>query len=696
MTRSLHVADERLPCRRRAAARPAAADSVEAHLSAGAAHRRIGEAPRRLVRAARAVPRTGLDGGADPDRREGRAPRRADDPVARPSRADRRRDARHRQRRSPPRPRSRSRTRGSTSSSHSFAETMRRSLLPAGSSRRSPGSRSATATSRPRRSTSAATSSTSSSCPTAVSRSCSATSRGTGSTRPPTWRWRSSCSGRSRDSIRSPLRLPRRTRTTSSSPRSRSGVHHDGVCHRRADAGAFACAQRRPSPAANRCARTAASTSFGAAASRSGSPPTSKYERGAGRARAAGPRSSSTPTASSRRVATVTLYGRRTARRRARPPRRERAQASRRRRARRLPQLRRGRALGRLRDRGDPAAVNLRRADGPPLVIGHRGAAASRPENTLAVARRRRVAAGADLVEFDIGPDLRLAHSTRERPVDCVSLDDALEFLSRHDRRGPPRREAAGLRGGARRRRSPPRSRGRVRSSRPPSRRPRGGSSSSRRRCRARSAIRATASVSPRFTGRAALTRAGAAALAPGDAAARCRCCIRRARANVLALHHTLCSQAAVAAAHRAGVPGARVDGQRRSDRVRRLADSASTRSSRDDPRDGLRSAGYTDAPVKRLLFPALFAAGFVGRRRVLGRRDRRRDHHGCDHHRAGTDDERDHDRAHDDRRTTTAPTTTTTAPTTTTTRRRRPRPLRRGRRHSGRRARRRCRGSAG
>ena len=104
------------PRRRRAAARPAPAGSVATHLPTGEAHRRIGEAPGRVVRAARAVPRTGLDGGADPDRREGRAARRADDPVARPRRADRRRDARHGAGRSPPRPRSRSTTRGSTSS----------------------------------------------------------------------------------------------------------------------------------------------------------------------------------------------------------------------------------------------------------------------------------------------------------------------------------------------------------------------------------------------------------------------------------------------------------------------------------------------------------------------------------------------------------------------------------------------------
>jgi glycerophosphoryl diester phosphodiesterase len=75
--------------------------------------------------------------------------------------------------------------------------------------------------------------------------------------------------------------------------------------------------------------------------------------------------------------------------------------------------------------------VNLRRGDGPPLVIGHRGAAAVAPENTLA-ALQAAVDAGADLVEFDIGPDLRLAHSAQEIPVEPVSLDTALEFLREH------------------------------------------------------------------------------------------------------------------------------------------------------------------------------------------------------------------------------------------------------------------------
>jgi glycerophosphoryl diester phosphodiesterase len=74
--------------------------------------------------------------------------------------------------------------------------------------------------------------------------------------------------------------------------------------------------------------------------------------------------------------------------------------------------------------------VNLRRTGGPPLVIGHRGAAALAPENTLA-SLAAAVDAGADLVEFDVGAGLVLAHSPGETPAEPISLDDALDFLGR-------------------------------------------------------------------------------------------------------------------------------------------------------------------------------------------------------------------------------------------------------------------------
>jgi glycerophosphoryl diester phosphodiesterase len=75
--------------------------------------------------------------------------------------------------------------------------------------------------------------------------------------------------------------------------------------------------------------------------------------------------------------------------------------------------------------------VNLRREGDLPLVIGHRGAAALAPENTLA-SLEAAVAAGADLVEFDVGAEFVLGHSSREVPDEPISLDDALAFLAAH------------------------------------------------------------------------------------------------------------------------------------------------------------------------------------------------------------------------------------------------------------------------
>jgi glycerophosphoryl diester phosphodiesterase len=98
--------------------------------------------------------------------------------------------------------------------------------------------------------------------------------------------------------------------------------------------------------------------------------------------------------------------------------------------------------------------IELRRRDGRVLRIGHRGAAALAPENTLS-SFRAAVAAGVDLIEFDVldlhrGP-LVLAHSDhleevshgaatgrvrsrsleelREVAPDLPTLDDALAFF---------------------------------------------------------------------------------------------------------------------------------------------------------------------------------------------------------------------------------------------------------------------------
>ena len=46
------------------------------------------------------------------------------------------------------------------------------------------------------------------------------------------------------------------------------------------------------------------------------------------------------------------------------------------------------------------------------LRIGHRGAAALAPENTLA-AMRTAIAAGVDMVEFDVAPGLVVGHDRR-------------------------------------------------------------------------------------------------------------------------------------------------------------------------------------------------------------------------------------------------------------------------------------------
>lgn len=76
--------------------------------------------------------------------------------------------------------------------------------------------------------------------------------------------------------------------------------------------------------------------------------------------------------------------------------------------------------------------MRLLRGDGRALRIGHRGAAALAPANTLA-ALRAAVEHGVDLVEFDLLADvddrLVLAHSHLELPHARATLDDALRFV---------------------------------------------------------------------------------------------------------------------------------------------------------------------------------------------------------------------------------------------------------------------------
>jgi glycerophosphoryl diester phosphodiesterase len=78
--------------------------------------------------------------------------------------------------------------------------------------------------------------------------------------------------------------------------------------------------------------------------------------------------------------------------------------------------------------------VRLRRGGGPPLCIGHRGAAALAPANTLA-GLEAALEAGVDIVEIDVlalGETLVLSHSSRELHSEPLTLDDALAFLTAH------------------------------------------------------------------------------------------------------------------------------------------------------------------------------------------------------------------------------------------------------------------------
>jgi glycerophosphoryl diester phosphodiesterase len=201
---------------------------------------------------------------------------------------------------------------------------------------------------------------------------------------------------------------------------------------------------------------------------------------------------------------------------------------------------------------GPDALVNLRRQGGSPLVIGHRGAAAIAPENTIE-ALQAAVDAGAQLVEFDIGPDLRLAHSDRELPETAVSLDEALEFLRKH---------ALGVQLDLKR----------------PGYEPAVVDALRRHGLDERAVIstayavsgRRLAALAPalsraigyprdsfgiaRFRWPAGLTRAGAAALRQAMPL-RVPVLMRLARANALSLHHSLCSRAAIRAAHALGAP---------------------------------------------------------------------------------------------------------------------------------------------
>jgi glycerophosphoryl diester phosphodiesterase len=194
--------------------------------------------------------------------------------------------------------------------------------------------------------------------------------------------------------------------------------------------------------------------------------------------------------------------------------------------------------------------VNLRRDGARPLVVGHRGAAAVAPENTLA-SLEAAVRAGVDVVEFDVSPGLVLAHSPTEAPVDAISLAAALDYLAGTNvgvhldvkLGGYERDVVAALRNHRLTERA-------VLSTALPA------------------VGRALADAAPdlpraigyprdrfgvsRIHWPAAPTAAGAAALRAAMPL-RIPLLLRQARATALALHHTLCSRAAIATAHRLG-----------------------------------------------------------------------------------------------------------------------------------------------
>jgi glycerophosphoryl diester phosphodiesterase len=76
--------------------------------------------------------------------------------------------------------------------------------------------------------------------------------------------------------------------------------------------------------------------------------------------------------------------------------------------------------------------IDLRRRDGRMLRVGHRGAAALAPENTIA-ALAMALELECDLVEVDVlelDGVLVLAHSQAELPTQLATLDEALAFLA--------------------------------------------------------------------------------------------------------------------------------------------------------------------------------------------------------------------------------------------------------------------------
>jgi glycerophosphoryl diester phosphodiesterase len=193
--------------------------------------------------------------------------------------------------------------------------------------------------------------------------------------------------------------------------------------------------------------------------------------------------------------------------------------------------------------------VNLRRGEGRPLVVAHRGASAEAPENSRD-AFLAAVAAGADLTELDVTRGLVVAHDAGSPGL---HLSQVLELLAPHpigihvDLKQPGEEAAvvAAIDDNDLRERV-------LLSTAFP------------RVARTLSAIAPDVACAigyprdrvgvARFGWPAALTRPAAATLRSAMPA-RIPLLLARTRATVLALHHTLCSASSISAAHRRGVP---------------------------------------------------------------------------------------------------------------------------------------------
>jgi glycerophosphoryl diester phosphodiesterase len=193
--------------------------------------------------------------------------------------------------------------------------------------------------------------------------------------------------------------------------------------------------------------------------------------------------------------------------------------------------------------------VNLRRDGGRPLVIGHRGASAVAVENSLE-ALAAAVAAGADLVEFDVSAGLVVSHDAH---ASGPPLDAVLALLAPHGVGLHVDVKVSGVEQGVLDAvdRYGLRSRTLVSTAH----------ASIARRVRTLAPELPVAIGYPRdslgvsrLPWPAVLTRTGAAALRSAMPL-RIPTLLGAARANVLALHHSLCSPAAVRTAHRRGAP---------------------------------------------------------------------------------------------------------------------------------------------